>query len=62
MLTDSLCTRTALEAGSGTGELRFRHPVRPGDTLSGTVEGGAVEEPTREDHHVEVSFKPVTVN
>jgi acyl dehydratase len=37
LLTDALFDRLALRGGRGVDEVRFENPVRPGDTLSGTI-------------------------
>jgi len=37
MMSDALFQRTGVVGGRGVNGLRFEKPVRPGDTLSGTV-------------------------
>ena len=56
LMTDALFDRIALEGGHGTDEVRFLTPVRPDDTLTGTVEVVEISDPENRPEHRDVSF------
>lgn len=60
LLTDALFDRLALRGGRGVDDLRFERPVRPGDTLSGTIEVAAVEAPEEGRDSRDVVFDTTT--
>jgi len=62
LMTDGLFNRMALEGGHGTDEVRFRAPVRPGDTLTGTVEVVKVSDPENRPQHRDISLAVTTRN
>ncbi len=56
LMNDALFNRIALEGGHGTDAVRFLQPVRPGDTLTGTVEVVEISDPDSRPEHRDVSF------
>lgn len=60
LLTDALFDRLALKGGRGVDDLRFERPVRPGDTLSGTIEVASVEAPEEGRDSRDVVFDTTT--
>lgn len=61
LLTDALFDRLALQGGRGVDDLRFERPVRPGDTLSGTIKVAAVEAPDEGRDTRDIVFDTTTL-